>query len=257
MSRPSSQSVQPYRSVLVLEPVSSLRNIVTGFLRLCRIPDIITCSSPVEAIRIFRAQEVDLVISGSTHKVGYALALALRLGKDSPNRTVPMMLLEKSPSKKTVLGARNSGINTVLAFPFSAAVLHRRIEALHRVPVEMIYAGSYVGPDRRHLAAANPGGPERRKGAVPEKPNYVLSVSDILRSFLSTDTSASGKPERLNGRGCRACDLEPGQQLEEACITTAGVVVVATKGVLTERSIQRIVDMVASGDLADRFVVAI
>ncbi len=255
MSPPSSQSVQLYRSVLVLEPVSSLRNIVTGFLRLSRIPDIITCSSPVEAVRIFRAQEIDLVITGATHKVGYALALALRIGKDSPHRTVPMLLLEKSPSKNTILGARNSGINAVLAFPFSAAVLHRRIDALYRVPSEMVYANSYVGPDRRHLAVPNPGRPERRREGMPDRPNYVLSVSDILRSFLTTETPAAEKPEERGGRGCRAQDLQPGQQLAEPCISTAGVVVVAAKGILTERSIQRIIDMIASGDLADRFVV--
>ena len=254
MPRESGPPVHPYQSVLVLEPVSSLRNIVTGFLRLSRIPDIITCISPVEAIRVCRSQKIDLVIMGSTHKVGYALALALRLGKDSPDRSVPLMLLEKMPSKKTVLGARNSGINTVLAFPFSASVLHRRIEALYRVPVEMIFTNSYVGPDRRHLTVAKLNRPDRRKNQIPEKPRYVLSVSDILRSFLSDEVSHSGKPETQPAGTCTVSDLVVGQKLAHSCITKAGVVVFSAMDVLTERSIQRIVDMVASGDIVDEFV---
>ena len=154
-----------------------------------------------------------------------------------------------------IIERRAVPVSRLEAVLYSVAVLHRRINALLRVPSAIVYAKRYVGPDRRQLAIADPRRAERRRDGLPDRLNYVLSVSDILRSFLTVETPTPEKPEERSGRGCRAQDLQPGQQLAESCISAVGVVVVAAKGVLTERSIQGIVDMISSGDLTDRFVV--
>lgn len=269
-----------FKSVLVVEPMSNLRQIVTNFLRVAHVETIMTCSTPVEALRLIGGKPCELIICGSSHGAGFGLAAAIRYGLDTPNRNVPIVLLAKSADRETIVVARDKGIDSVLAVPFSATDLFRRMRSLSANRPHLVVSKSYVGPDRRRQDCPISHA-DRRKLDVPPEISFHLPAREILHGFIKSRIEAANKgtapgaraaPSTMmprksmvqtstekKGREMRAsaADLKPRFQLSRSCKSNAGITIVGAFQPLSKRVILRLIDMVRAGEVEDLFYVAL
>ncbi len=93
---------------------------------------------------------------------GLELTKKIRSDPASSNPFVPIILMSGYSVKKRVLTARDSGITTFLAKPFTAKMLYKRIEELIEFPRQFVKNEHYFGHDRRHKRTGKYAGPERR-----------------------------------------------------------------------------------------------
>jgi len=73
----------------------------------------------------------------------------LRDSKDCPAPFTPVIMVSAFSHLKSVMQARDAGINEFLAKPISAKSLLARIQAVIDKPRQYIRAEAYFGPDRR------------------------------------------------------------------------------------------------------------
>lgn len=92
---------------------------------------------------------------------GLELISELRTAENSPNRTVPVIMLTARAEKKDVEQARDAGITEFVIKPFTARTVFDRIQQLVDNPRSFVVAPTYVGPERRRRNASVEG--NRRK----------------------------------------------------------------------------------------------
>lgn len=267
-----------FRCALIVEPVQNLRKLVAGLTVHAGIEKIVTCATPVEAMRLIEANRCDLVLCGSSNFAGQALAQCIRWAADSPNRNVPILLLAKAADPDVIFAARDEGIDSVLAIPFSGNALATRVRSLSQARPPMVETPAYVGPERRRQDRPI-SFPDRRAGlAAPDVPAYTSTSEDLLREFIRSrrSTTASDGPSGTKRPGvvmtqpkgpafksglksggkemrCVARDLKPGDRLAKAVKSDSGLVVVGADQELTDRTILRLVDLVNAGEIQDVF----
>ncbi|MFH1157551.1 MAG: response regulator [Pseudomonadota bacterium] len=103
---------------------------------------------------------------------GLELTKKIRSDPASPNPFVPVILMSGYSVKRRVLTARDSGITSFLAKPFTAKMLYKRIEELIEFPRQFVKSEHYFGPDRRRPRTGEYSGPERRSEASAEQVSY-------------------------------------------------------------------------------------
>lgn len=85
-------------------------------------------------------------------------------------RFAPVIVVTGYANSDTIIEARDSGANLVLRKPISPQSMYDRIDWLTRHERPFVECDNYIGPDRRHVSAAPPGGKERRlRNLVPER----------------------------------------------------------------------------------------
>ena len=99
---------------------------------------------------------------------GLELTQMIRQPGANSNPYVPIIMLTGHSEKKRVVAARDAGVTEFLAKPISAKALYERIYSVVANPRPFIKTATYFGPDRRRIANASHGGPERRKGVKVE-----------------------------------------------------------------------------------------
>ncbi len=80
---------------------------------------------------------------------GPLFAKKVRTHLKSPNIEVPIIMAASYTDKKSVLGARDSGISEFLVKPFTIDVLEKKMIRALGHPREFIISKTYVGPERR------------------------------------------------------------------------------------------------------------
>lgn len=86
----------------------------------------------------------------------------IRMGDDSPNPYVPIIMLTGYTELHRVKQARDAGISAFLAKPLSAQSLYKRLVAVVDDNRPFIRNGKYFGPDRRTARDSQFMGGERR-----------------------------------------------------------------------------------------------
>jgi CheY-like chemotaxis protein len=86
----------------------------------------------------------------------------IRSGHKDVNRTLSIIVMTNTPTKGFIEAARVSGVDEMLACPFSADGLFRRIEAVIIRPRRFVDSARYVGPCRRRRMVQDYSGPMRR-----------------------------------------------------------------------------------------------
>jgi two-component system chemotaxis response regulator CheY len=80
---------------------------------------------------------------------GLDLACMIRTNPDSPNPTVPVLMIAAPPRTDEVVAARDSGVTEYMAMPFSVTTLYNRLVFIIEQPRQFVRDGEYFGPDRR------------------------------------------------------------------------------------------------------------
>lgn len=273
MSRAKTENLLAFRKALVVEPVAHLRQMTVGLLKNTTLHEVAMCSSPVEAIKMIQLHDTDLVLCGSTHGASIVLTEMLRQGSNSPNRYVTVVELACHADYKSVVFARDKGVNTVLAVPFSANDLARRLISLSRSNAPFVEVATYVGPDRRQQVKPI-SHEDRRLGSIPDPAPHSLTCQEILQRFIDAQkkrrmeeqdqdkkTVAAGitKGKELlqdtQTLRCTANDLKPEMTLLRNVVSRTGLTIVSSGTSLNKRTILRLTDMVQAGEVEDFFFV--
>jgi len=105
-----------------------------------------------EALKTLSEFKADVILSeiNLTPMDGLEMVAALRSNtSDDFNAFTPVILITAHTEYETIIKARDTGINEILAKPVSQEALLKRIKAVVRNPREFIKVKDYVGPDRR------------------------------------------------------------------------------------------------------------
>ena len=137
----------------------------------------------------------DLIIMDWMEEPNNGLELTKRIRADSssPNPFVPIILMTGYTLKKRVIMARDSGITTFMAKPYTAKALYKRIEQLVERPRQFVKSESYFGPDRRALRADVYKGPERRSDTNSVEVPANVTASQLAREIRARSESQKEK----------------------------------------------------------------
>ncbi len=93
---------------------------------------------------------------------GLSLLTKIRRAANSPDPTLPVIVMTSLTDLKRVRTLRDAGASEVIAKPFTAAAVLSRVAALIDNPRDFVRGPTFVGPDRRRRASPGYKGPFRR-----------------------------------------------------------------------------------------------
>jgi DNA-binding response OmpR family regulator len=154
-------------NVLIADADACLAQAVIHNLRAMGFIHVTHVRASEDAIQAIRSQAIGFLITewdikGSN---GVELVRYLRTSPDSPNRSLPIIMLTGRGEINDVEAARDVGITEFVVKPFSAQTLFKRIEQMVDHPRGFVIAKSYIGPERRRRGA--PVGVEDRRTVAP------------------------------------------------------------------------------------------
>ncbi len=179
-----------YCSVLVADENASSRTILVSALNEIGFGYVRSVSNGAMAM-MHLTQSVGSPMNSSTPPVdlivsewdmdpvgGLMLAKWVRNSVHSPNRLMPMAIISGNLDAEKVEQARQAGINSVMAKPFTMDKLKAHLLALLKSNPVFVKNSTYFGPDRR-----------RRKGDV------VLSEHRLMRDITNEDLGQGTHPD--------------------------------------------------------------
>jgi len=151
-------------------------NVLRVALHLADIRDLTVSRDSESAIKLLRTEDFSaLFCDGDQPDVGdLPFTVAVRRTEGVRNPSMPIFLVSTAPRQRVVSGARDLGVNAVLARPISAAVITRKLSTAINSPRSFIVTRDYFGPDRRFRDKRRGDGRRRRKTDQDETEGVVL-----------------------------------------------------------------------------------
>ena len=136
---------------LVVDPNSFRRMLICDVLRALGINQIEPMDDVFKGYNVYRMEQFDIIISEQFMLPldGLDLTRMIRNSKDSPNPSIPILMITSAPSMKDVVEARDAGVTEYMVMPFSVTAFCRRLVAIIEQPREFVRYEDYFGPDRR------------------------------------------------------------------------------------------------------------
>lgn len=166
--------------ILIIDADVELALVLKSMLREMGFSDVHLTRSGREAITLMRTMIFDFIITEwSTQQIdGIGMLEFVRRSPDSPNPTIPIIMLTGRAEQVDVAMARDYGVNEYVVKPFTAKSIYSRLERIIEQPRSFVVAKSFVGPDRRSRAIPPLGVKERRiRKSLPKlKPKEVMKT---------------------------------------------------------------------------------
>lgn len=143
-----------------------------------------------EAVSMVADKPVDVLVTewDTKPKDGIELAVFLRTSPRSPSPMLPIILATQRQQPDELILAINSGINEIVAKPFSPKAMADRLFSIIDDPRSFIISPGFTGPDRRR-APPPPGVLERR--GQREQPLI------ITREQMAEGLASDGRPRMV------------------------------------------------------------
>ncbi len=154
-----------HMSVLVVSSNTDTRNIICSMLMNLKVTRLRETATVASAYALLRENPPDLIIADyeTQPSNGIDFVRWVRNGKDSPNRTVPIILVSGRTDVELVRMARDVGIDEFIALPFSFNLLSDRIRVIANGLRPFVTSRTYAGPDRRRRERPTKGQDRRRQ----------------------------------------------------------------------------------------------
>lgn len=151
-------------SVLVVEDIAPMRNLIVGVLEALGIGNIHTAEHGGSGFSEYRRGNPDIIITDWEMEPvsGFEMIKKIRNDPTSPNKTVPIILITGYSAKTRVIEARDIGVTEFLTKPFTGQDLAKRITHIINKPRDFVETHSFFGPDRRRKKIDDYEGPKRR-----------------------------------------------------------------------------------------------
>lgn len=152
-------------TMLVVEDNAFMRNLIRRMLLGIGVRTVMDSRDGSDALDIVGRENVDMILCDWLMDPldGCDFTRITRSAPDSPNRTVPIIMVSGYTEGWRVAQARDAGVNEVLAKPISADRLLSRIVHVADHPRKFVDMINYKGPDRRRRKDPRYMGPDRRK----------------------------------------------------------------------------------------------
>ena len=109
----------------------------------------------------------------------------VRTSKESPNRMMPFIMLSGAADKDYVQSARDLGMTSFMAKPFSAETVYDQIVKVIEYPRQIVTTTSFFGPDRRRRKKVEVANDRREK---KEKDVTIVYSSDkVVKPKTASD----------------------------------------------------------------------
>ena len=137
--------------VMIVDDYQPMRHILRGILREWGILKVGEAAHGREALETLKNFPADILITDYRMFPidGLELAKAVRSGEAGCDPYVPILLVTAFTEMKTILQARDAGVNEFLAKPISAKLVYYRIRSMIENPRPYVRAEEFFGPDRR------------------------------------------------------------------------------------------------------------
>ena len=118
--------------ILVVDDNHNMRKLVSNILEGVGVKSVQTCATAMEAFDELLSFPASLIICdwNMSPVDGVTFIRMVRTSNDSPNKSVPIIMLTGHPEKELVLEARDAGADAFLAKPVSPKALLDRVTAL-------------------------------------------------------------------------------------------------------------------------------
>ena len=173
-------------SVVAVENNPFERKLLLGVLQAFDFKTVIPCSSADQALKEISRGEVHCVITEwvLAEKSGIDLIRGIRHATKSVSADLPILMCTGYTEIDRIVKARDAGVDEILAKPYSATELYRRLYATVFKKRPFIAVDTYVGPDRRRRQREFDG--EDRRGKMGLSQDQIDSVMNASKRRTGT-----------------------------------------------------------------------
>ena len=150
--------------VMVVDDYQPMRQIMRGILREWGILKVGEATHGREALDVLKNFPADILITDYRMFPidGLELSNIIRSGEAGIDPYMPILLITAFTEMKTILQARDAGVNEFLVKPISAKLVYYRIRSMIENPRPYVRTEEFFGPDRRRRSLPI-AGEERRE----------------------------------------------------------------------------------------------
>ena len=154
--------------LLVVDDNPHMRAIVLSLVQGLGVRDVRQAEGGGDALALLRESPADIALVDLNMRPmdGVGFIREVRLGADSPDRFLPVIMITGHAERARVEEARDAGVTEFLLKPLTLRALVDRMDAVIQRPRPFVRTASYFGPDRRRRADPSHAGPLRRRGDV-------------------------------------------------------------------------------------------
>jgi CheY-like chemotaxis protein len=151
-------------NILLVEDNDAIGQICKHVLETLGVGKVDIAKDGEEGFEKFKTFSQDIIISDweMDPVTGPEFLEKVRQSPDSPNRTVPFIMLTGYASSKKVLQARDTGATEFIVKPFTAEQIAKRLSQVINRPRNFVQSPDFTGPDRRRKHDPNYTKVERR-----------------------------------------------------------------------------------------------
>jgi YesN/AraC family two-component response regulator len=157
--------------ILLVDDNHYMRVLLAEILRAIGVTRIYEANDGAEGLQMMRDNPVDIVMTDLSMQPldGIDFVRLLRNSPDSPNPTVPVIMVTGHSTFARVNEARDAGVTEFLAKPLTARGVIERLHEVIEHPRPFVRGGDYFGPERRRRRDPTYGGPFRRATDAAEQ----------------------------------------------------------------------------------------
>jgi two-component system chemotaxis response regulator CheY len=137
--------------ILLVEDIQPMKELISAVLKTQGIGTVSTAMDGEKAFDAYCKLRPDIVVTDWHMPIfdGLELTKKIRNSPQSPDKTVPIIMMSGYGSAKKISSARDMGVTEFLVKPFSAIDLSKRITSIIKSPRDFIITTDFAGPDRR------------------------------------------------------------------------------------------------------------
>ncbi len=169
--------------VLIVDDNQQMRFLMRTLLRAAGVYRVAEAENALQAFDLMHASPVHLVLADWKMKPvdGIAFTRMVRLSAESPNPTVPILMMTAHTEASRVQAARDAGVTGFLKKPISARLLFDRMSSALLDGRPFIRTPSFYGPDRRRARDPSYSGPFRRVDDSQLSRGETVDLDDEVR----------------------------------------------------------------------------
>ncbi len=157
--------------ILLVDDNHYMRVLLAEILRAIGVTRIYEANDGAEGLQMMRDNPVDIIMTDLSMQPldGIDFVRLLRNSPDSPNPTVPVIMVTGHSTFARVNEARDAGVTEFLAKPLTARGVIERLHEVIEHPRPFVRGGDYFGPERRRRRDPTYKGPFRRATDAAEQ----------------------------------------------------------------------------------------
>jgi DNA-binding response OmpR family regulator len=160
--------------VLIVDDSSQMRQL----LRAAGVQRVAEAATALDAFAFMNRVKVDIVLADWRMQPvdGIAFTRMVRLSAESPDPTVPILMLTAHTEASRVAAARDAGVTGFLRKPISTKILFERLSNALLDERPFVRTEDFFGPDRRHSTPVDYNGPRRR---AEDNEDDTFDIDDV------------------------------------------------------------------------------